>query len=165
MLRTFNGAAGSLPRASSRSRGVNGDIAAEPSAGSDVEVKAVKTGRRSDPAEVKIEVVEHDAGVTICAVYPSRDPGRPNECKPGGAGRMNVNNNDVSVDFSVRVPAGVKFIGRTVNGAISASLASLKKPAEFNTVNGGITLELPAKTGAELDARTVNGRINLRQAP
>jgi hypothetical protein len=43
---------------------------------------ATKHGRRSDPAEVEIEVVEHAGGVTICAVYPS--PGsRPNECRQG----------------------------------------------------------------------------------
>jgi DUF4097 and DUF4098 domain-containing protein YvlB len=31
--------------------------------------------------------------------------------------------------------------------------------AEFATVNGSITVELPASTAAEVDARTVNGGI------
>ena len=34
------------------------------------EVTATKTGRKSNPAEVEIRVVEHAEGVTICAVYP-----------------------------------------------------------------------------------------------
>src|SRR5437879_9341789 len=48
-------------------KGVNGDIRADAGSG-DVEVSAVKHARRSDPDEVKIEVVQHGDGVTICAV-------------------------------------------------------------------------------------------------
>ena len=66
-------------------------------------------GPQERPAEVKIEVVEHAGGVTICAVYPSS--GAPNECKPGKGGRMNVRDNDVNVEFKVSVPAGVRFVG------------------------------------------------------
>ena len=65
----------------------------------------------------------HAGGVTICAVYPSRDARKPNECPPGDGGRMNVQNNDVSVRFTVRVPAGVTFVGKTVNGEIEAHAA------------------------------------------
>ena len=103
-------------------KGVNGGIVATGAAGGDVEVTAVKKGRKSDPTEVKVEVVEHAGGVTICAVYPST--GAPNECKPGEGGRMSVRDNDVNVEFKVTVPAGVRFIGRTVNGGIAASAAS-----------------------------------------
>ena len=97
-------------------KGVTGDVRAV--AGSrDVEVTAVKHARRSDPDEVKIEVVPHDDGVTICAVYPS-DGRRENSCDAGEGGHMNVHDNDVTVDFTVRVPAGVRFVGKTVNGSI-----------------------------------------------
>ena len=44
---------------------------------------AQRTGRRNDPEDVRLEVVEHAGGVTICAVYPSKDAARPNECRPG----------------------------------------------------------------------------------
>src|SRR6187402_2576638 len=88
-------------------KGVNGDIRAEPSGSNEVEVVAVKHSRRDHPDSVRIEVVPHGAGVTICAVYPSRDGQRANECRPGNDGRMNVQNNDVTVRFTVRVPAGV----------------------------------------------------------
>ena len=48
-------------------RGVNGDVRAVAGSG-ETEVTAVKHAHRSDPDEVKIEVVEDEGGVTICAV-------------------------------------------------------------------------------------------------
>src|SRR5438067_244626 len=88
-------------------KGVNGDVRAEPSGSNEVEVVAAKHAVRDNPDSVRIDVVPHAGGVTICAVYPSRDGQKPNECLPGNGGRMNVQNNDVSVRFTVRVPAGV----------------------------------------------------------
>lgn len=120
-------------------KGVNGSISAEPASGDQLEVSATKTGRRSDPSQVSIKVVEHAGGVTICALYPSDDPGDPNTCEPGqGHGRMNVRNNDVKVAFMVRVPAKVDLIGCTVNGEISA--LGLAGNVESHTVNGSIHL-------------------------
>ena len=52
-------------------KGMNGDIIAERSTGRQIEVRAEKRARRSDPKAVRIEVVEHAGGVTVCAVYPS----------------------------------------------------------------------------------------------
>jgi hypothetical protein len=135
-------------------KGVNGGIVATGATGGGVEVTAIKKGRKSDPAEVKIEVVEHAGGVTICAVYPSS--GGPNECKPGEAGRMSVRDNDVNVEFRVTVPAGVRFVGRTVNGGIEAS--GITADAEAHTVNGGVELDATGTARAE----TVNGGITAR---
>jgi hypothetical protein len=139
------------PGAAVEVKGVNGGITATGTDGAEVEVEAVKKGRRSNPADVKIEVVEHDGGVTICAVYPSE--GAPNECRPGEGGRMKVRDNDVNVKFSVKVPAGVRFVGRTVNGGITAT--GIKADAEARTVNGGVHLEASGTARAE----TVNGGI------
>lgn len=130
-------------------RGVNGEVSAVPASGDQVEVRAAKHGRDDDPDDVRIEVVEHEGGVTICAVY----PGRNNRCERGG-GRMNVRDNDVEVDFSVRVPRGVRFEGVSVNGGVEA--LNLEGPVELNTVNGGVRLE----TGSgDAEAHTVNGSI------
>jgi DUF4097 and DUF4098 domain-containing protein YvlB len=136
-------------------KGVNGGITATGTSGGEVELVAVKKGRRSDPREVKIDVVEHAGGVTLCAVYPSTD-GRPNECAPGKAGHMNVRDNDVNVEWKLSVPAGVRFVGRTVNGGIDAN--GLSADAEAETVNGGVDLE---STGTAR-AQTVNGGITAR---
>ncbi len=114
-------------------RGVNGGITATPASGDEVEVTADKHARHDDPASVRIEMVNSDDGVTICAVY----PGRGNTCEPGG-GHMSVHDNDVQVDFTVHVPRGVAFDGNTVNGDIEAT--SLGGPADVETVNGSVTL-------------------------
>jgi putative adhesin len=134
-------------------KGVNGDVTAEASSGSQVEVTAIRKGRRSDPEDVRIEVVEHGGGITVCAVYPSRRSDRPNECKPGREGRMNTDNNDVHVKFTIRVPAGVRFVGRTVNGDVEA--VSLSGPVDVGTVNGSVTFS----TSSYGEASTVNGSI------
>ncbi len=133
-------------------KGVNGSVFAEFAPGNEVEVTAEKRGRRYDPDDVEIEVVEGPDGVTICAVYPSRR-GRPNECEPGSRGRMNVRNNDTRVTFTVRVPAGVRFVGRTVNGDVEA--IDLQSEVEAYTVNGDIEVS----TTEHATATTVNGSI------
>jgi DUF4097 and DUF4098 domain-containing protein YvlB len=53
-------------------------------------------------------------------------------------------------------------VARTVNGSIESRMgrADWSGEAEFSTVNGSITLELPASAGAEVDAKTVNGGID-----
>jgi Putative adhesin len=133
-------------------KGVNGDVRAVAAAGVEVEVSAVMKGRRNNPAEVRLEIVQHAEGVTICAMYPTTDS-RPNECAPGNGGRMNVRDNDVTVDFTVRVPAGVRFAGRTVNGDVMAD--HLAGPVSIRTVNG----DAEFSTSAYGDAQTVNGSI------
>lgn len=130
-------------------RGINGTISAEPARGDVAEVVAEKHGDDDDPRQVRIEVVEHEGGVTICAVY----PGRNNVCRPRG-GQMQVRDNDVEVDFTVRVPRGVLFEGVNVNGAVEAM--SLEGPVELRTVNGGIRLET---SSGDASAETVNGGI------
>lgn len=133
-------------------KGVNGDIKAVASTGQEVEVSAVMRGRRSNPADVRLDIVQHGEGVTICALYPSPDS-RPNECAPGDGGRMNVRDNDVTVAFTVHVPAGVRFVGHTVNGDISAD--GLAAPVSVQTVNGDATFS----TSSYGAAQTVNGSI------
>src|SRR6188768_3128765 len=134
-------------------KGVNGDVRAEPSGSNQVEVVATKSARRDNPATVTFDVVPHAGGVTICAVYPSRDGAEPNRCAPGRDGRMNTQNNDVTVRFIVRVPAGVTFIGKTVNGEVEAT--RLNGDLELSTVNGSIAFS----TTGLARASTVNGSI------
>lgn len=134
-------------------KGVNGSVRAEGSSGNQVEVVANKQSRRSDTKEVEIRVVEHAGGVTICAVYPSSDASRPNDCQPGHAGNMNVNNNDVEVNFTVKVPAGVRFTGRTVNGGVEAE--RIGSDVDAKTVNGDISIS----ASGIAQASTVNGSI------
>jgi len=133
-------------------KGINGGIKASGTSGSQVTVTAVKKGRHDDPSEVTIEVVEHSGGVTICAVYPDVK-GKKNECAPGDRGHLSSRENDVSVQFTVQVPAGVKLVASTVNGDIDAG--GLQAAARATTVNGDVKLS----TSGEARATTVNGSI------
>jgi len=180
-------------------QGINGEIVAEPTGGSEVQVIALKTSRRSDVNSVKVKVVEHAGGVTICALYPNEDGEYPGSCGPDsdGKGRGRIKNNDVQVNFTVRVPQRVGFVGKTVNGSISATSlngnvitqtvnGSIKistsgyaeaktingdisarlgdsnwsNALNFQTINGGINLELPSGLGASIDAETLNGSFS-----
>lgn len=134
-------------------RGVNGDVRAEPAAGPEVDVVAEKSGRRDDPHEVRIEVVPHAGGVTLCAVYPTPADHEPNECRPGGGG-SHVRDNDVRVQWVVHVPEGVRFVAHTVNG--DAEARNLRSDVDLSTVNGGVTIS----TSGIARASTVNGSID-----
>lgn len=135
-------------------KGINGDIRTTLATGTEAEVTATKTARRSDPDEVEIKVLEHEGGVTICVLYPSPRNREANECASGDRGRMNTQNNDVTVNFTVKVPAGVNYVARTVNGEIRA--AGLKSDIDAATVNGGIRIA----TSGRAEATTVNGSID-----
>ena len=160
-------------------KGVHGAIHAQAASGSQVEVTAVRRRRREGRVEdVRIERVAHAGGVTICAIYPSARRGRPNRCTPGDEWQTDVEDNDVNVEFTVRVPRGVHFLGTTVNGAVSAQ--SMPANADVSTVNGAVTVSAAgvveastvngnieastgrADPGRDLDFTTVNGNITLR---
>lgn len=136
-------------------RGINGGIRATASSSPEVEVAATRTAQRSNPEDVRIEVVPHGGGVTICAVYPTPPDRDPNRCEPGGGGPSNNRDNDTVVRFDIRVPNGVAFVGRTVNGQVDAE--SLQGDAEGHTVNGSVRLS----TSGRALASTVNGSVNV----
>jgi len=136
-------------------KGVNGEIRALPSSTTDAQVTATKSANRSDPTTVRIQVVPHGGGVTLCAVYPDVPGQEPNRCEPGPNSHSHTRNNDTQVRFEVHVPVGVRFVGRTVNGDVEAD--ALNGDAEGYTVNGSVKL---STTGLAL-ASTVNGSLNL----
>jgi len=173
---------------------VNGSIHASAARSGNISVTAVKTARRSNPAEVRFEVVPHAGGVTVCVMYPEPAGSQPNQCQPGGRGRNNSKDNDTSVEFNVQVPAGIKLLARTVNGsidanglmsdtdastvngsvtvatsgaarattvngAIRAAMGQAPNGGKFTTVNGEVTLQLPASTNADVRVSTISGEI------
>lgn len=175
--------------------GVNGDIRAVHATGGTALVTADKGGR-GDHERVTIDVVESGGGVRICAVYPQKRGGTSNPCRDGH-GHRDIDDVDVTVDFTVHVPTGVELVAETVNGGIDGeglrgdvqaatvnggiSVSSTGRveastvnggidaasgrgtwegTLEFSTVNGSIHLRLPADTGAEVEAETVNGGLS-----
>ncbi len=134
---------------------LNGAIAAEYASGSQVEVVAIKEGKASDVAEVSIEVVEHTGGVTICAIYPTRN-GRENVCAAGDDSELHSNDkNKARVTFEVRVPAGVEFVGSTMNGRVTAD--DMQSNLRLTTMNGAIS----ADSTGWVHATTMNGAVDV----
>jgi hypothetical protein len=150
------------PGAAIEVKGINGEIVAEPTSDSEVHVIATKTSRRSDVNTVKMKVVQHAGGVTICALYPNEDGEYLTDCGPGdgqpkdASSTGTMRNNDVQVHFTVRVPRHVTFVGKTINGAITAT--SLNGNVITRTINGAIKIS----TTGYAEANTINGEINAR---
>ncbi len=147
-------------------KGLNGDVSAEPASGSEVEVVANKRSNQGDVSAVSIKVIEHEGGVTICAIYPTSDPNVFTPCRPSRVAvateadndshSVEVRKNDVRVNFRLKVPAGVDFIARTINGEVNAE--SMASNVFAKTVNGSIRLS----TSGYADAKTVNGEVSAK---
>jgi hypothetical protein len=133
--------------------GINGGIEAR--SGSDAVVTATKSSRRGNPDLVEIRAVEHAGGVTICAIYPQSG----GECVPGQGVRgghkksRDDGHNDVQVEFTLEVPAGVKARLHTVNGNVDAR--ELPGDVDVHTVNGSVEVS----TSGVARAQTVNGSV------
>lgn len=136
-------------------RGINGDVDAKLASGRTVEVVAVKHGRRHDPSEVDVEIMQETDGIRVCVVYPGKRGGRINSCRDSGHDHDQMDS-DVAVDFTISVPSGVDFNGSTVNGGIDVT--PLQSDVRVSTVNGGIEV---AASGT-VEATTVNGSIKAR---
>ena len=132
-------------------KGIIGDITATPASGSEVEVVATKKGRRYDASSVKIDVVEHADGATICALYDDDD-----DCEHDRRGGSSSNDNDTKVDFEVRVPRGVLLAARTVIGDVNAT--GMTADVAANSVTGNVNVT----TSGLVEANTVSGSIHAR---
>lgn len=138
-----------------RVRNLSGDIDVTSSNSDRVEVTATKRWRRSDPQSVRIEVRKfgaNDDDVVICAIWNDRT-----DCDEHGYESHNVRNNDVSVQFRVAIPRGVKVGVSTVNGAIGVEGATSE--VEASTVNGEVEA---TSAGGPVNASTVNGSVTAR---
>lgn len=181
-------------------RNLNGSVRVEAGTGDKVEVRAEKSWRRGNPDDVKITVKQVGSGngdVLVCALWNDRS-----SCDEDGyhshsdGWRDRDDRNDVSVEFTVRLPAGVKVDASTVNGSVRVDGATSDVVAhtvngsveayssggavsarttngdvevraakldidhsEFSTVNGTVTVALPASVDADVDMRTVNGSL------
>ena len=145
-----------------RLRNTNGAVIVEQGTGDKVEITATKRASRGgDPSIVRIEAKQAASGgdVLVCAMW---DEG--GVCEDGqyrGTRKGNWNGDDdrrnVSVEFRVKLPAGVRLDASTVNGEVGISGATSEVRA--NTVNGAIRA---TSTGGPVQANTVNGSIDVR---
>lgn len=148
-------------------RGLLGNVRAEHASGDQVEVVGRRIG--SDADQVRIEAVETDDGIVICAIYPrqerasrrgdgdgerrrgDRDGGI---CNDGHSGELDLDADEARIDFTVRVPAGVRFAARTIQGDIHA--VGLRGPVDAASVDGDVRVS----TTGTARAATVSGDVD-----
>ncbi len=163
-------------------RGISGDIRAEPASGNTAEIVAEKRGRSGDFDEVEVRLVHESDGVTVCAVYrPEDHPGDDCDLDDRDRDRSDRSRHRedirVSVDYVVKVPAGVELIGSMVSGDVEARdlrsdvtastvsgeiFVSTTGTARANTVSGSIDVQMGSLDWKDLSFRTVSGDITLR---
>ena len=138
-------------------KNINGGIKVDHSTTGRVEVTASKQWRRGNPANVRIEAPHIQNGdALLCALWTPESTCDEDGIHSPRNNRTYDNQNDVSVNFVVRVPDGVHVDVTTVNGGLEISGATSEVRA--NTVNGAITAR---STGGPVRAHTVNGAINI----
>lgn len=146
-----------------RARNVNGRISIEPGTGDRLEITAIKKASRGgDTSLVKVEVRQAAAGgdVIVCALWEYRGTCEADEYRSGQRDNRWDDDDDsrsVSVEFRVKVPAGVRIDASSVNGGIE--IAGATSEVRANTVNGGITA---SSSGGPVRANSVNGGIDVR---
>ena len=131
--------------------GISGSIRVEAGTGPEVQVTAVKRGPAEDRGEIRILTEQGDDGMTICAVY-----GDQETCHRGRS-HSHVRDNEASVEFTARLPAGVAFNGSMVSGDVE--VAGLTAQVEVNSVSGDV---LVRHVHGDVSAHSVSGRATLR---
>jgi hypothetical protein len=147
-----------------------GDITVTGTSGRTVEVTAVKKpGRHGDAEDVTIETIELDDGVALCVRYPHERSGnraseaslKKNPCAWethwNGRWSGNGDRNDTEVNFTVKVPAGLRLHLGTVSGDLAAS--GLEGELELRSVSGDVRLD--GGRGPSIDLETVSGDVHL----
>jgi hypothetical protein len=133
-------------------RNGRGSITVEPSRGDSLVVEAVKSFSGSDPHAVRVVAVPGEGGIAICALW--RDEG--SHCGTGDAFEIgSLRHSDVEVQFTVRLPRGVRFDANTVTGGIAVRGATA--PVAVKTVDGDVDVET---TRGPVSAFDVNGSIH-----
>lgn len=127
--------------------------------GDRLEVHATKDVSRGRAEAIGFVVRRLDDGVTVCAVYESAD-----ECRPDGSlehsrrsGRDRTDR-QVRVDFTVRVPAGVRLRAGSGNGDVSVTGGA---EVEARSGNGRVDVSAAAR---QVRASSGNGRITVQGA-
>lgn len=159
-------------------KNITGDVHVVVASGGTAEVVAEKRGRARDFDLIDIRIEENRNGFTICAVYDRRDR---DGCDQRGDRDWGDDDesHDVraSVDFEIRLPAGVEFVGSTVTGDVvvrdvesDVTANTVTGEIEVSTteiawasnVSGSIDVEMGSTEWDDLSFNTVSGDITLR---
>src|SRR4051812_10387331 len=141
-------------------RDLNGSIRVERATGDRAEVTAVKRYRRGNPEDVRIETRRlggDDGDVIICAFWTDNASCDEDGYRSHGDNNWRNHDNDTSVEFTIKLPPGVRLGVSTVNGGVTVNGATSEVRA--STVNGRVSA---MSSGGPVNASTVNGDIDVR---
>ena len=143
-----------------RVRNVSGEVRVRAGSGDRVEIVGTKSWRRGDPGTVRIESRKSsDGSILVCAFWTENATCDENGYRSRGEGRNRGRDNDVSVDFEVRVPRGVNVGAWSVNGEVNVEGATAE--VEAGSVNGNVDA---TSSGGPVQSRSVNGNVHARMA-
>ena len=146
-------------------RDLNGAVRVRPSSTGQVALHASKRWSRGREKDVHFATTQSGNDYYVCALW-----GKATQCDAAGYGRRRESilmrllsllsfrsstRTDMSVDFDVTIPAGVRLDASTVNGNVEA--IGTTNAVRVSTVNGSIH----ATGASSLAAHTVNGSVEL----
>jgi hypothetical protein len=137
-------------------RNLNGPVYVQSTSGDRVEVTGTRRTRRGDPEFVRFEVKRFGSGnqdVLVCALWGDNATCNEDGYRSRNEGNRN-RNNDVTVEFRVRVPRGVRVAAHGVNGEVRVE--GVESEVEANSVNGSVYVDT---RGGPVSASTVNGSV------
>ena len=140
-------------------RNLAGAINVERSGSGQVEVTGVKHYNRGDAADVRFEVVPEGGDVTICAIWFEGSCGDDGQKSGRRRGDDENRNNDVSVTFTVKLPAGVKLDASGVSANVNVRGATAGVSA--NSVSGDVVL---ADVAGDIRLNSVSGDVRVSGA-
>jgi hypothetical protein len=141
-----------------RVRNVIGEVHVRAGTSDRVEVVATKSWRRGDPSMVRIESRKSsDGSILVCAFWSENATCDESGYRSRGGDRDRNRNNDVNVDFEVRLPKGVHVGAWSVNGEVSVEGATGE--VEAGSVNGSVDA---TSSGGPVQASSVNGTVHAR---
>ena len=138
-------------------RNLNGPIRVEASNGDRVEVTGTRRTRRGDPEFVRFEVQRfgpNNQDVLVCALWGENSTCNEDGYRSRRDTRERNRSNDVTVEFRVRVPRGVKVAAHGVNGEVRVE--GVEAEVEAASVNGSVFVQ--TRRGP-VSANTVNGTV------
>ena len=148
------------PGGTLRIKNLAGRISVERAAGNQVEVTGVKEWRNGDPADVRFDVVTEGNVTTVCAIW-FEGACTENQEKSGNRRDRDDRdrNNDVSVNFTVKLPAGVKIEASGVSSNVTVTGATAGVSA--SSVSGNVVL---SDVSGDIRVSSVSGDVQVRGA-
>lgn len=147
------------PGGTLRVKNLSGRITVERASGTRVEVTGVKEWRHGDPNDVRFDVVTEGDVVTVCAIWFEGSCTEGQEKSGNRRDSHDRRHNDVSVNFTVRLPAGVRIDASGVSADVHVTGATAGVSA--NSVSGDVVL---ADVAGDIRVNSVSGDVQVSGA-